>query len=88
MIVKNLFGTTADGRSVDVYTLRNSSETAVDIITYGATLNSIYTADKNGVFADILAGFDTLEGHEKYSDYQGMTVGRYANRIYHGEFGG
>ena len=86
MIVKNLFGTTADGRIVDVYTLRNSSETAVDIITYGATLNSIYTADKNGVFADVLSGFDSVEGHEKYSDYQGMTVGRYANRIANGTF--
>ena len=52
MIVKNFFGTTADGRNVDCYTIRNSSETAVDIITYGATINSIYAADKNGVFAD------------------------------------
>ena len=86
MIVKNFFGTTADGRDVDCYTIRNSKETAVDIITYGATVNSIYAADKNGVFADILAGFDTIEGHEKHSDYQGMTVGRYANRIAGGKF--
>lgn len=86
MIVKNLFGTTADGREVYVYTIRNSNETAVDIITYGATVNSIYVADRNGVFADVLSGFDTVEGHEKYSDYQGMTVGRYANRIANGTF--
>lgn len=86
MIVKNYFGTTEDGRTVDMYTLKNSSETAVDIITYGATVNSIYTADKNGKFADILVGFDNIEGHEKYSDYQGMTVGRYANRIANGTF--
>ena len=52
MIVKNIFGTTADGKQVDCYTIRNASETAVDIITYGATVNSIYVADKNGVFAD------------------------------------
>ena len=44
MIVKNSFGTTADGSAVDCYTIRNSSETAVDIITYGATVNSIYVA--------------------------------------------
>ncbi len=86
MIVKNIFGTTKNGETVDVYTLRNSSETAVDIITYGATVNSIYVADKNGVFADVLSGFDTIEGHENYSDYQGMTVGRYANRIAGGKF--
>lgn len=86
MIVKNSFGTTANGEAVDIYTIRNSSGTAVDLLTYGATVNSIYVADKNGVFADVLSGFDTLEGHEKYSDYQGMTVGRYANRIAGGKF--
>ncbi len=86
MIVKNSFGTTAKGEAVDVYTIRNSAGTAVDIITYGATVNSIYVADKNGNFADVLSGFDTIEGHEKFSDYQGMTVGRYANRLAGGKF--
>lgn len=86
MIVKNAFGTTSKGEAVDIYTIRNSSGAAVDILTYGATVNSIYVADKNGAFADVLSGFDTLEGHEKYSDYQGMTVGRYANRLAGGKF--
>lgn len=86
MIVKNSFGTTAKGEAVDVYTIRNSAGTAVDVITYGATVNSIYVADKDGNFADVLSGFDTVEGHEKFSDYQGMTVGRYANRLAGGKF--
>ena len=86
MIVKNSFGTTAKGEAVDVYTIRNSAGSAVDIITYGATVNSIYVADKDGNFADVLSGFDTIEGHEKFSDYQGMTVGRYANRLAGGKF--
>ncbi len=86
MIVKNFFGTTSKGENVDIYTIRNSSGTAVDIITYGATVNSIYAADRDGNFADVLSGFDTLEGHEKFSDYQGMTVGRYANRLAGGKF--
>ena len=86
MIVRNSFGVTADGRQVDIFTLRNSSETSVDIITYGATINSILVPDRDGKFADVLVGFDTLEGHEKYSDYEGMTVGRYANRLANGSF--
>lgn len=86
MIVRDVFGTTEKGERVDIFTIKNSSETAVDIITYGATINSIYAADKNGEFADVLCGFDTIEGHEKLSNYQGMTVGRYANRIANGEF--
>ncbi len=86
MIVKNPFGVTADGRAVDCYTLKNSNDTAVDIITYGATINSIYVADRNGNFADVLVGFDSLDGHENHSDYEGMTVGRYANRLEGGRF--
>lgn len=86
MIVKNSFGITSKGEAVDVYTIRNSAGTAVDIITYGATVNSIYVADRDGNFADVLSGFDTIEGHEKFSDYQGMTVGRYANRLAGGKF--
>ena len=86
MIVKNPFGITSKGEAVDVFTIRNSSGTAVDIITYGATVNGIYVADKNGSFADVLSGFDSIEGHEKLSDYQGMTVGRYANRLAGGRF--
>ena len=86
MIVKKDFGKTADGRQVDLYTLSNSKGTSADIITYGAAINSIYAADRNGEFTDILKGFDTIEGHEKYSNYQGLTVGRYANRIADGEF--
>jgi aldose 1-epimerase len=86
MIVKNSFGKTAKGENVDVYTIKNSRGTSVDLLTYGAIINSIYAEDKNGEFADVLCGFDTMEGHEKLSNYQGMTVGRYANRIANGEF--
>ena len=86
MTVKKPFGTTEGGEQVDLFTIENSSGTAVDIITYGATVNSIFTADRNGEKADIIMGFDTIEGHEKLSNYQGMTVGRYANRIADGKF--
>ncbi len=86
MITKNFFGETSDGRRVDIYELKNSNETAVDIITYGATVNNIFTKDKNGVSGDILVGFDDVEGNEKRSSSHGVTVGRYANRIENGEF--
>ena len=86
MTVKKPFGITEGGEQVDLFTIENSSGTAVDIITYGATVNSIFTADRNGDKADIIMGFDTIEGHEKLSNYQGMTVGRYANRIADGKF--
>jgi aldose 1-epimerase len=86
MITQNDFGTTQSGQSVALYTLENSKGVSVDLITYGATINAIRVPDRNGEFADVVKGFDTIEGHEKYSNYQGMTVGRYANRIADGKF--
>jgi aldose 1-epimerase len=86
MITKKDFGTTQSGESVALYTLENSKGVSVDLITYGATINAIRVPDRNGEFADVVKGFDTIEGHEKYSNYQGMTVGRYANRIADGKF--
>ncbi|MCR4615941.1 MAG: galactose mutarotase [Clostridiales bacterium] len=85
-ITKSCFGTMPDGRQVDKYTIRNSSGAYVEIITYGATLQSVYVPDRSGRISDVLIGFDDLEGHLKYSDYQGMTVGRCANRIANGRF--
>ncbi len=86
MIVKNFFGTTADGKQVDSFKITNSSGISATILTYGATINEFFAPDRNGELADVLVGFDSIEGHEKYSDYEGMTVGRYANRLENGEF--
>ncbi len=86
MIVKEYFGITADRKQVDSFKIINSSGVSVTILTYGATINEILVPDRNGELADVLVGFDSIEGHEKYSDYEGMTVGRYANRLENGEF--
>lgn len=85
-IIKTLFGTLPGGRPVDCYTIENQNGARAEILTYGGTLNRLYMPDRDGVLADVLIGFDTLEGHLKYSDYQGMLVGRYANRIADGTF--
>lgn len=86
MIEKKLFGTTESGRDVYSFTITNHPGASVEIITYGATINRINVPDKDGNLADVLVGFDDITGHEKFSNYQGMTVGRYANRIANGSF--
>ena len=83
---KTFFGALPDGKPVDCYTIENQNVMRAEILTYGGTLNKLYVPDQNGVFADVLIGFDTLEGHLNHSDYQGMLVGRYANRIADGAF--
>ena len=76
MITKNFFGTTADGKSVDCYTLTNSNGTAAQIINYGARLASWIF---NGV--NVVLGYDNIAAYEKDTAYKGAIVGRCANRI-------
>lgn len=75
------FGVLADGRKIEKYTIENKNGVRVSVITYGATLTNIFVPDKNNNFADVLVGFDDIEGFVSRSDYQGVTVGPYANRI-------
>lgn len=80
------FGVLNNGKKVEKYTISNNNGTKVSIITYGATLASIETIDKHGKSADILVGFDDLRGFVERTDYQGVIVGPYANRIGNSKF--
>lgn len=78
---KTSFGFMPDGREVFSFIIESANGAKAEILTYGGILNSMIVPDKDGNLRDVLIGFDTLEGHLKYSDYQGMLVGPYANRI-------
>jgi aldose 1-epimerase len=85
-IKKSPFGKTADGQEVSLYTLTNARGAQVSIITYGARVQSIKVPDPHGKFADVVLGYDNLDGYLKDTAYFGAIAGRYANRIAHGEF--
>lgn len=80
-MTKSLYGKTADGKEVFSFTIKNESGAEIELLSYGATLNKISVPDRNGDFADVLVGFDTMEGQLSCTDSQGRTVGRVANRI-------
>jgi aldose 1-epimerase len=80
------FGTTADGASVELYTLTNPNGLEARIATYGGTLQSLRTPDRDGAFADVVLGFDTLAPYLGDHPYFGSLIGRYANRIRGGAF--
>lgn len=80
-MTKSLYGKTADGKDVFSFTIKNESGAEIELLNYGATLNKISVPDRNGDFADVLVGFDTMEGQLSCTDSQGRTVGRVANRI-------
>jgi aldose 1-epimerase len=86
MIKKQLFGKLPDGTEIYLYTLANGNGMEAAIINFGATLVSLKVADRNGKFADVVLGYDTLEEYANSSNYFGATVGRYGNRIAHGNF--
>lgn len=78
------FGTT-EGVDVDCYVLHHAGLTA-RVITYGGILTELCVPDREGVSADVVLGFDQLDGYLGEHPYFGATVGRVANRIARGRF--
>jgi aldose 1-epimerase len=85
-IQKQHWGTLESGEAIDLYTLRNAKGVEARITNFGGRLVSLRTPDRRGEFGDIVLGFETLEGYVQKNPYFGALVGRYANRIAHGEF--
>ncbi len=83
---KKLFGKLADGSEVYIYTLANKSGMEAKIINYGAAVVSLTAPDKNGKLADVVLGYDSLDGYANDKSYFGAIVGRYGNRIADGKF--
>jgi aldose 1-epimerase len=84
-IQKEFFGKTPDDQAVELYTLAGDGLEA-RIITYGGTIISLKTPDRNGRLADIVLGCDTLDDYLKGTPHFGCVVGRYANRIRNARF--
>jgi aldose 1-epimerase len=84
--VPRRFGCTPGGAAVDLFTLANAHGIEIDVITYGAIVVSVKTPDRDGRLADVVLGFDDLEGYLTRSRYFGAVVGRYGNRIAKGQF--
>ena len=80
------WGALSDGTKVQAVELKNSKGVTARVISYGATLQDLIVPDKDGKGADIVIGYDNIEGYEKTPNYTGVTVGRYANRIAKGKF--
>lgn len=82
-----LFGKTANGEKVQQATLKNKNGMVVKIISYGATITDILVPDSEGKSANVVFGFDDVEGYESdRNQYFGCMVGRVANRIAKGTF--
>jgi aldose 1-epimerase len=84
------FGKTADGTPVELFTLSDGAYEA-QIATYGGVVVSLKVPDRAGKVADVVLGFDDVEGYVANFNgpadaFFGALIGRYANRIAHGSF--
>jgi aldose 1-epimerase len=86
MVEKKSFGKLVDGAEVFSYTLKNAKGMEAKIITYGAAVVSLTAPDRIGKFADVILGYDNIEGYVADKAYLGAIVGRYGNRIGKGKF--
>jgi aldose 1-epimerase len=66
---------------VQIYTLTNRNGLVAKITNYGAIVTELHVPDRTGRLADVVAGFDTLDGYLSGAPYFGAIVGRVANRI-------
>lgn len=70
------------------FDLKNAKGMEVRVAAFGARITSIKVPDRNGDFADVVLGFDTVEPYRSSpkKPYLGVTLGRYAGRIANGRF--
>lgn len=77
-----------NGDSTRLVTLTNASGMEVCITNFGGRIVSISVPDKDGVFQDVVLGFDSVQSYfpaNNKTDF-GAAIGRYANRINQGKF--
>jgi aldose 1-epimerase len=80
------FGKTPEGKTVQLYTLKNAKGMEAAIMNYGGVVVSLKVPDRSGKLEDVVLGFPDLEGYTRKGPYFGAIIGRYANRIAHGRF--
>ncbi|SHF87852.1 aldose 1-epimerase [Mariniphaga anaerophila] len=75
-----------DGKSTRLFKMENKNGMVVTLTNYGAKIVSIYAPDKNGNFADVLLGFNSIKDYQQYGASHGAVVGPFANRIANAQF--
>ncbi len=68
------------------FILSNANGIRIRIAEYGGIVREINVPDRQGLFEDIVLGFDSMEAYKQNPAYFGALIGRYGNRIAHGRF--
>ena len=75
------------GRQIDLYTISNKNGLTAQITNFGGRVVSLWVPDQDGLFADIVLGFNHINDYLNADEiYFGALIGRYGNRIANGKF--
>lgn len=75
------------GRSVNLYTLKNSHGISASVTNFGARLVAFEVPDRQGNTDNIIVGYSSMDEFVNNEEsYFGAVIGRYANRIASGNF--
>jgi aldose 1-epimerase len=87
IIKESAFKSAHQGKPTALYTLKNKNGLIAQITNYGAIIVSIYVPDRDGILADIVQGYDTIDEYVNGNGpFMGAVCGRCANRIDKGKF--
>lgn len=82
------FKTTVEGKQTDLYYLSNKNGLEMAVTNFGARVVELWIPDREGRFADVVLGHNNISEYINYKGerFLGATIGRYGNRIAHGQF--
>lgn len=76
-----------NGQKTDLFVLRNKVGAEICVTNFGAIVPAIMMPDKEGKFANVVLGHDSIENVINSPEpFLGSTIGRYGNRIAKGKF--
>lgn len=79
-VIKSLFGKSAEGKEISLYTLSNDQGMKAEITDLGATLVRVLVPDATGKADDLVLGFDNGESYYGNDSFFGTVIGPCANR--------
>lgn len=76
-----------DGKQTDLFILKNEKGAEMAVTNYGGAVLAIMMPDKNGKYANVIQGHDSIDNVVNSPEgYLSTLIGRYGNRIADGKF--
>ncbi|WP_071145035.1 aldose epimerase family protein [Bacteroides ihuae] len=84
---RNKFQKNIAGKETDLFILKNKRGMEVAVTNYGCAILSIMVPDKDGKYANVVLGHDSIDNVINSPEpFLSTTIGRYGNRIANGKF--